>query len=252
MTKDREKSFPYEVISKALNIEVENADASVEDDRVHILNSIIGRSKADIDIAPPKEHATYITLNDSLKSIFAASQASLQGAAKSGDEEWLKMLVALSKGTKKDRMGFDFGSAGEFSGLSTTRAIELVSHLPLTIKKLTINRSMFGAEFADALIERVSQFKNLEILSMCNTRVGEEKEGQEAGMRLSKVLATNTTIKTFRLHNTNLIGSDNVVQWGDALMENNSLTKLMLGGVGKEIEEELRTKTKDRTPELEI
>merc|ERR1712008_616261 len=77
----REKHFPYEVISKALNINVEKADASVDADRVHILNSIIGKSSAEINDSPPEEHPTYSELNDSLKSIFAASQASLQGAA---------------------------------------------------------------------------------------------------------------------------------------------------------------------------
>merc|ERR1740136_66109 len=68
----------------------------------------------------------------------ANSQASLQGAAKDGDEEWMEMLVALSNGTKKDDMTFDFGSTGGFSGLTATRAIQLMSHLPLTIKRLDI------------------------------------------------------------------------------------------------------------------
>jgi len=107
-TTTREQHFPYEVISKALKINVENADASVNDDRVHILNSIIGKSIDDIDESPPKEHQKYTELNESLKSIFAASQASLQGAAKDTDEKWKAMLVALSKGTKKDDMSFDF------------------------------------------------------------------------------------------------------------------------------------------------
>jgi len=251
-TTAREKSFPYEVISKALTIEVENADASVDDDKVHILNSIIGRSRADINERPPKEHATYIALNDALKSIFAASPASIQGAMKEGDKEWTKMLVALSKGTKNDDMRFDFGSKGEFSGLNATRAAQLVSHLPLSIKRLTIVDAEFDAEFVDALIERVKQFKSLEDLMTYDTSVGGEKEGQEVGARLAKVLAVNTTIKQLVLDSRYLFGSDNVVQWGDALMENKTLTDLSLWGVNAEIYEELRTKTKDRTPELVI
>jgi len=220
----------------------------VDDDKVHILNSIIGRSRADINEGPPKEHATYIALNDSLKSIFAASPASIQGAMKEGDEEWTKLLVALSKGTTKDDMRFDFGSKGEFSGLNAARATQLVSHLPLTMKRLTIVDAKFGAEFVDALIERVRQFKNLEELMTYDTLVGGgEKEGQEVGVRLAKALAVNTTIKQLVLDSKDLFGSDNVLQWGDALMENKTLTDLSLWGVKAEIHEELRTKTKDRT-----
>jgi len=245
-----EKYFPYDVISKALNISVENAEASVNDDRVHILNSIIGKSTADINDPPPKKHDKYTELNEALKSIFAASRASLEGAAKDTDEKWMAMLVALSKGTKKDEMEFDFRR--EFSELTATRATQLMSHLPLTIKKLNIWNSEYGSEFMEALIEQVGKFKNLEWFQIHKTKVGDEKGGQEAGVRLAKVLATNTTIKKLYLDNTDLIGSDNVVQWGDALMENTTLMTLYLDAVDAEIIETLRTKTKDRTPKLSI
>merc|ERR1740124_1539407 len=162
------------------------------------------------------------------------------------------MLVALSNGTKIDDMTFDFGSTGGFSGLTTTRAIQLMSHLPLTIKRLDIFNAEFGSEFMEALIKQVEQFENLEWLWICDTLVGGEKEGQEAGVRLAKVLAANTTIKSLNLWSTDLIRSDNVVQWGDALMENKTLTRLALMGVDGEIEEKLRTKIKDRTPNLTI
>ena len=93
---------------------------------------------------------------------------------------------------------------------------------------------------------------NLEVLGISDTLVGGEKEGQEAGVRLAKVLATNTTIKELDLSRTDLIGVDNVMQWGDAMMENTTLTGLSLDGVEAEIAEQLRTITKDRTPSLEI
>jgi len=80
-----------------------------------------------------------------------------------------------------------------------------------------------GLKLVDALIRQVDQFKNLEYLQIYNTSVGDEKGGQEAGVRLAKVLATNTTIKRLWLINTDLIGTDNVVEWGDALMENKTL-----------------------------
>ena len=85
-------------------------------------------------------------------------------------------------------------------------------------------------------------------------------------MRLAKVLATNTTITSLILNETDLIWLDNVVEWGDALMENKTLTFLnynplsygdcmkdwSLHRVEDEIKEKLRTKTKGRTPSLHI
>merc|ERR1740136_180867 len=182
----------------------------------------------------------------------ANSQASLQGAAKDGDEEWMEMLVALSNGTKIDDMTFDFGSTGGFSGLTATRAIQLMSHLPLTIKRLDIFNAEFGSEFMEALIKQVEQFENLEGLAISDTLVGGEMGGKEAGVRLAKVLAANTTIKILFLYDTDLIRIDNVVQWGDTLIENKTLTYLSLAGVDEEIKWKLRTKIKDRTPNLII
>merc|ERR1711935_1047564 len=106
-----------------------------------------------------------------------------------------------------------------------------MAHLPLTIKELSIENANFGAEFVEALIQQVGKFKNLEKLRISNTYVsdekgiwntlvrlvggkkGDEKGGQEAGVRLAKVLATNATIKELYLWYTDLIGSDNVEEW---------------------------------------
>lgn len=251
-TTAREKSFPYSVLSKALTIKIEDADATVEADRVHILNSIIGKSSNDLDCVPPEEHDAYTALNWALKSIFAASQASLQGAAKEENEDWMAMLGALSKGTKKEDMTFDFGSEGGFSGLTATRAVQLISHLPLTIKLLWIENAEFGGEFIESLIEQVKIFKNLVEFHLIDTFVGGERGGQEVGVRLAEVLAINTTITEFSLDRTDLIGSDNVAQWGDALVENNTLINFWVKGVEAEIKDELKARTKDRTLKLRI
>merc|ERR1740124_1175722 len=44
MTALREAHFPFQLISQSMGIKVEEGEASVEDDRVHILNSIIGET----------------------------------------------------------------------------------------------------------------------------------------------------------------------------------------------------------------
>ena len=69
--------FPYKVIAKSLNIKVEKVDASVEADRIHILNSIIGISGNDLNQPPPpEEYETFTALNESLKSVFCGNTSS--------------------------------------------------------------------------------------------------------------------------------------------------------------------------------
>eukprot|EP00555_Chaetoceros_dichaeta_P015030 CAMPEP_0198257578 /NCGR_PEP_ID=MMETSP1447-20131203/7206_1 /TAXON_ID=420782 /ORGANISM="Chaetoceros dichaeta, Strain CCMP1751" /LENGTH=229 /DNA_ID=CAMNT_0043944503 /DNA_START=398 /DNA_END=1084 /DNA_ORIENTATION=- len=81
----REESFPYELIKKALTIKVEKAEASKDDDRIHILNSIVGNAGDKINDVPPANHDKFEELNNGLKANFACSAASLQGAAKDDD-----------------------------------------------------------------------------------------------------------------------------------------------------------------------
>merc|ERR1712008_120689 len=101
------------------------------------------------------------------------------------DPEWMAMLEALSKGTKTIEMTFDFGSEGGFEGLTTTRASQLISHLPLTTDHLWIKNAEFGAEFIESLIQRVTIFENLGGLRIDDTLVGGDEEGgQEAGVRI--------------------------------------------------------------------
>lgn len=71
-------------------------------------------------------------------------------------------------------------------------------------------------------------------------------------LRLADILSTNTTIKVLTLNRTDFIGADDMEMWGDALKKNNTLTVLYLKGVGDEIVNHIKTKTKDRTPKLKV
>jgi len=251
---DREAAFPYNLIEKSLSIKVEVAEASVEDDRIHILNSIVGRSIEDIDDVPLGDHGNYVQLNNSLSGTFASSIATLQRASNEDDKGWEKMIKALSNGSTKGEMLFGFGSDGPFGGLTAARATQMVAHLPLTIDECDIWKAgaKYGLEFWDALFERVNQFHNFNKLTINDYNVDGQAVGQEVGVRLAKIMATNTTIKKLELLYTDLIGVDNTEQWGDALMNNNTLTELRLSGVGDDIIEQLKTKTKNRTLELKF
>merc|ERR1712008_422228 len=162
----REAAFPYDLIEKSLTIEVEVAVASVEDDRVHILNSIAGRPIEEIDDTPLATHDNYVRLNNSLRGTFASSAPTLERASTEDDKGWTKMIKALSNGNTKGKMTFDFRSDGPFGGLKLARAAQMVSHLPLTIDALSIWNAgaKYGSEFWDALIEQVKQFHDLKEL----------------------------------------------------------------------------------------
>merc|ERR1712008_399021 len=97
----------------------------------------------------------------------------------------------------------------------------------------------------NALIERVKQFPNLNRLYISDSLVIGEEKVQEVGVRLAKIMSTNTTVENLILFSTDLIGADNAEQWGDALMKNTTLTELKLLGVEDEIVDKLKTRTKN-------
>eukprot|EP00555_Chaetoceros_dichaeta_P003080 CAMPEP_0198249616 /NCGR_PEP_ID=MMETSP1447-20131203/1091_1 /TAXON_ID=420782 /ORGANISM="Chaetoceros dichaeta, Strain CCMP1751" /LENGTH=109 /DNA_ID=CAMNT_0043934295 /DNA_START=1 /DNA_END=327 /DNA_ORIENTATION=- len=75
--------------------------------------------------------------------------------------------------------------------------------------------------------------------------------GQDAGVLLAEVIASHTGIEKLYLWNTDLIGKDNVEQWGKSLLKNKKLTYLGLDGVTDEIREQLRDATKDRSLKID-
>ena len=78
-------------------------------------------------------HDNYVRLNNSLRGTFASSTATLQRASTEDEKGWNKMIKALSNGSTKGRMEFDFKDDGPFGGLTAARATQMVAHLPLTV-----------------------------------------------------------------------------------------------------------------------
>ena len=52
MKRLRETYFPVGLLRQSLEVSLERGEASVETDRKHILNSIVGRSVAELDLEP--------------------------------------------------------------------------------------------------------------------------------------------------------------------------------------------------------
>jgi len=259
LTAAREAAFPYDLIKKSLSIEVECAEASVKKDRIHILNSIVGSDE--LNVEPPESHDQYIALNNTVRATFASSVASLQGAATKGGTAWNEMVTVLSKGSMT-KISFDFKVGRELGELKSVQATYLVANLPLAIKNLKIKNAKHGVEFMNSLVQRVGILKNLKKLWIDNDTLesGEEgkrdaggkNEGQKADFNLATMLSTNNTIDELHLYNTDLVRTDNVEMWVNALMLNKKIARLWLIGVGKEVRDALTEKTKDRELELKV
>jgi len=186
---------------------------------------------------------------------------SLRLAAEKGGTRWSKWLETFSTHTPPNHGTFhlNFKSGGNFDYLTDEKATELVQHLPLTIKKLKIWYATFRSEFMDALIERVKKFEKLEELVIHYTYVGDEKgvlldvggekRGQKVGGCLANVLGDSTTIKSLRVYNIDLVGSENMEVWKEALMKNRTLTILDLCD-DEDLKKQLEIKTKDHSSKL--
>merc|ERR1740124_1751207 len=132
-------------------------------------------------------------------------------------------------------MNLNFNEDG-WKGISSVQATQLITNLPQNIEKLEIYHTNFEAEFWDALIQRVGGTANWKELWLAYTK---EEDLEKVGVRLAHALSSNTKITTLLLSNTKLLGSSNVKEWGAALMENSTLTGLVLGDVNTEIKEKL-------------
>merc|ERR1740124_1764282 len=244
----REAQFPFQLISQSMGIKVEEGEASVEDDRVHILNSIIGETD-NLNAPPLTSHIKFDEVNAALKATFAYSVPNLQKARQNDDKTWTKFIGALSEGKKEIKsMTLNFDADG-WKGISSVQATQLITNLPQNIETLFIKDTNFEVEFWDALIQRVGGTSNWKRLLLADT---EEEDLEKAGVRLAHALSSNTTITSLTLFYTNLLVSSNVKEWGAALMENSTLTELGDLRRHTEIKEKLKEMTKDRTLKLKI
>jgi hypothetical protein len=141
----RERHFPFELADAALSLVAESAQASVELDRVRILNRIVSGSAttAALDALPPAQHPRYDQLSAYVRARFAAG--SLRAAIERGDEPRTRFMRALRAGYMK-RLSLGFADCRQFTA---EVAQELVAHLPRGLEVLEIAHAHhFGADKA--------------------------------------------------------------------------------------------------------
>jgi len=231
-TARRERYFPMDRILKGLDTTIQTANASKEQDKRHILN-YISDNVNDLDAEPPEEHYKYEALNDAVRGAFASSIAVLQSAYL-GDDDWQRILTAMSKSIKKDKREFDFRAGRGWDDLSAERAVEMINHLPPSIEGLRIRSAPYGSPFMDAVIDWIEKSNNLKTLHIHTTCVGGRNGGRDTGIRLAKTLTAKNTIKSLKLFKTDM-GSRNVDDWSKAFDKMTSLKELYCVGIKYDI-----------------
>ena len=194
---EREADFPTARAMAAFTLKLQDAQASVDTDKIKILNTIAGRS--DLTAKPPDEHPTYDKLNASLRGRFAL--VVLRPLLDAGDSAALDEALQLLKvcGRRKIELGFSGCEAFD------ARAMELIAtHLPPELEELNMLRSGLTAEhvpsLAAALAPAASKVVQLE-LSYNQLKV-------EGAQIIFGLLETNTTLTSVGLNATVLCGLD--------------------------------------------
>jgi len=132
---DREKSFPLEVLRAGLTLELEKAQASMEADRIHILNCIAGRP---LDEEPLASDPSYDKVNQTLRAIFAV--AGWRQAVERDIVEVLKLPEVLGDSQREDLV-LDFtGSMGltDGSAMPLARCLALAP-LSTALRRLEVS-----------------------------------------------------------------------------------------------------------------
>ncbi len=233
-TAKREIHFPPNLILRSREIRIESAIASEENDRIHILNSMVGKYD-DLDSIPPTVHNKFDEVNDAIKTEFAATMPALNAASIKGKSEWKDILMNLSKGDKTGIFQLNFNAFEP--RLSSSQARELFSYLPTSYTGLSI----CGADGEDGscafegMIDWIQKVETLKYLSCFRCKVDsvDNDVGRAVGAQLIATLST-THCETFEylcISLTDLIDSENVLDWASALEEMTNLKELHLYGL---------------------
>merc|ERR1712008_36346 len=232
---DRESHFPVSRLTGAINIDIETAKATVEEDRTRILH-YIAETGIDSSVPPIQGHAKYKALDQAVAGKICCIPAVLKAAAKGPEQEWKKILQVIFKSKVKLNLTINWDN-NTWDGLhSIEKATELIEHLPMTTKELLIwnANDKFPADEMPPIIMALAGFiggaEGLQTLDMYKTNVGDSKEASEAIETLTRALEDNKTIKRLELDNTNLIRGENTTQWANAIRGMTALTKLNVIG----------------------
>mmetsp|Transcript_41542 Transcript_41542/g.74625 ORF Transcript_41542/g.74625 Transcript_41542/m.74625 type:complete len:1073 (-) Transcript_41542:31-3249(-) len=164
---EREKAFPVSVVESSLKNSVERSEASVEEDRVHILNAFLGRKAQDMEQMPPGEHENFDRANARLNGFFAltflrkVSEEHDEESLKDIDLDALKELVGTSFLLDAERTDIDLRLGGGGGPSVNEELFLLVKNLPPRLQRITLD--MQGSGLKNASLADLANFLSPEL-----------------------------------------------------------------------------------------
>lgn len=235
----RQRHFPLIIGEREVfSFDVCKAESSYPEDRMHILNSIVGRKDADLEKVPPESNEMYDTMNNVLKGRLVSSI-------------WVRLVERgnpmtaygpLLQSSQLNRILLNFDKVQNFDD---DAADFLCSYLPSSLKEMQVylpNTSV-GVNGTKALYALPSKLQQLTRLAVWQT-----PHGCAAMSSLAAAIRNTTTLETLELNDNQLTDhSANLLL--DAIENNNSLKKILLmneRNLSSEIKEQLSSKAKGK------
>jgi hypothetical protein len=244
----RESKFPLDRILKAPNVDVKQAQASVESDRIFILNTITGLS---VDDAVMDDHANYDELNNILRGIFVIP--ALERIIKETDIHTITRCLEIVKTSNARIIELDLRHCSNFDDKLLIKLVDSLPSSTLTefllswsasralhctegvneslgkillgypqLVKLYLNSKYICVDGAKVIADALKDNSNLNTFNLIGSKI--EDDGVKA---IADALRINHSLETLNV-SSNMIGDDGAKMIIDSLKVNHSLKALNL------------------------
>ena len=217
--KQRESKYPLDNILQSINVDIKDAESSIESDRNYILNIITGQSKSKKIC---NQHNNYDTLNDILRGIFITPV--IDRIIKEKDINIINQCLYILKLSNSKIINIDVRDCIKFDNTLLTN---LIDNLPLQIIDFTLmfHGSSVTRKDLHLCYQKFKYFKYLENLdlSFCNINDDIIK------IIIETMLIINQKLKKLNVCHNN-ISNYGLIEIAKGLKNNSSLLSLDLSG----------------------
>lgn len=249
----RQSNFPIDRLLNALHVSIQNAEASRNEDRKHILNTLVDRKMADLELEPFDEHENYEKLNNVIRGAIASTEAGIVAAHDANSTEYWDVALKAMRYSSTTKMKIDKSRfspivlGGEtyddiFSQQFPSKdVVSFFQNLPIVLEKLEIEEYPLERVAMDALLDWLENssksFKHLSMRCIC---IGGTAGGKECGERLAKFLAReDCKLESIQLNSTDLFGSRNVNTWVECLKKSKTSAVVVVLGLSNKFVEDM-------------
>jgi len=193
---ERESFFPIELGQKGLNIQLEQAQASMQEDRNRILNTIAGRAPADLNKPAEMVSPKYEDLNSLLRTRFAAAvlrplllagkdpttclKRLSSGRMQSIDLNFTKVYESQTQ-AEAIALGLTGAELQKYvqqhhkdDSFDTTTVENIFGSLPLGLEQLNLNAAGLKPWHAPALAKAVAASTSLTEINLNQNQLGDD------------------------------------------------------------------------------